>query len=204
MVVPDQKFQAGRRIEAEDRCISLVTLRMPGDREASFCVTHLDQLSDDLRVDQVREILTRTGKLQGHVFVGDFNVFQRSDCSDENWGAIVADAESKGWAPPPETTEAIQELSKAGYVDSFYLSDNHTKGEVVTDVEGMAGDDKHPGATCWVIKPLLRIDYCFLSSELVEAGVRVHQHQRIVDDASDHYPVVIDMSGLSAVPAAQN
>eukprot|EP00281_Chroomonas_sp_CCMP1168_P024224 CAMPEP_0206237118 /NCGR_PEP_ID=MMETSP0047_2-20121206/14090_1 /ASSEMBLY_ACC=CAM_ASM_000192 /TAXON_ID=195065 /ORGANISM="Chroomonas mesostigmatica_cf, Strain CCMP1168" /LENGTH=386 /DNA_ID=CAMNT_0053661523 /DNA_START=157 /DNA_END=1317 /DNA_ORIENTATION=- len=202
-VVPDARHQAGRRIEAEDRCISLVTVLLPGEREASFCVTHLDQLSDELRLEQVREMLAHTKGLGGHVFCGDFNVFQKSDCSDENWNAIVADAEGKGWPAPPETTAAIKELSVAGYVDSFYESDNHTKGEVVNDVQGMAGDSKHPGATCWVIKPLLRIDYTFLSRELVAAGVRVHQHQRVLDDASDHFPVVVDLSGVSD-PNAQN
>jgi exonuclease III len=161
VIIPDAKHQANRRIEAENRCISCVTVDIPSTGESSFCITHLDQLSDALRTEQVREILDHIAaeKLGPHVFCGDFNVFQKSDCSKDNWDKIVYDAESKGWTPPPETTEAIVELKKAGYVDSFYESDNHKYGRLELDVDGMAGDSRHPGATCWVVKPLLRIDY---------------------------------------------
>ncbi len=161
MLIPHEKHQANRRIEAENRCVSCVTVDIPFTGGASFCVTHLDQLSDALRSEQVRGMLAfiRAQNVGPHVFCGDFNVFQKSDCSKENWDKIVQDAESKGWTAPPETTEAIHQLKLAGYVDSFYESDNHKHGRVEVDVEGMAGDARHPGATCWVVKPLLRIDY---------------------------------------------
>ena len=90
----------------------------------------------------------------------------------------------------------------------------------------MTCDAAHPGATCWVIKPLLRIDYAFLSPPLAPpedaaaepilgaAGdaaaddkratvaaaaaaavtARVRGYQRVEDDASDHFPVVVDLS----------
>jgi hypothetical protein len=55
------EHQAGRRIEAEDRCFSAVTLAPAdpatpgrgGGGAITVCVTHLDQLSDELRLDQV-------------------------------------------------------------------------------------------------------------------------------------------------------
>ena len=67
-----------------------------------------------------------------------------------------------------------------------------------------------PGPTCWVTKPLLRIDYAFLSPGLaacLAAGRRgagphsgpacgrtgVRRYGRVFDDASDHFPVVIDL-----------
>lgn len=76
----------------------------------------------------------------------------------------------------------------------------------------MTRDEAHPGATCWVIKPLLRIDYAFLSAGLASAddagdgeapagklpagGVRaaVRGYQRVEDDSSDHFPVVVDLA----------
>ena len=91
----------------------------------------------------------------------------------------------------------------------------------------MTCDAAHPGATCWVIKPLLRIDYAFLSPTLappedaaaepilgaagdaaaaadklatvaaaaaVAVTARVRGYQRVEDDASDHFPVVVDLS----------
>eukprot|EP00961_Rhodomonas_salina_P062036 832923-Rhodomonas_salina.1 len=125
-----------------------------------------------------------------HVLCGDFNVFQKADCAAEQWQAILDDAAGKGWGAPPETTAAIQEVLARGYQDCFYLSDNHRKGcaEAELAVEGMAEDAATPGATCWVIKPLLRIDYAFLSKELAASTVR--QYQRVLDDCSDHFPIV--------------
>lgn len=197
VLIPAEHHQANRRIEAEQRCVSLVSLKTTEETEARFVFTHLDQLSDDLRLDQVTSLVDLTRGLGPHILAGDFNVFQRSDCSDEAWGKIVGDAESKGWTPPPETTKAINKLLSGGYRDSFWESDNHKTGEVDCDVEGAAGDTKFPGATCWVVKPLLRIDYAFLSSELVSAGVKVMQHQRVLDDASDHFPVLVDFTGVA-------
>lgn len=204
VMVPAEEHQANRRIEAEKRCVSVVTLQTGPSSEASFVVTHLDQLSDPLRVDQVKGLLGTTTRLGPHILCGDFNVFQRSDCSDEIWGKIVADAEGKGWTPPPETTDAINHLISSGYHDSFWKSDNHTKLKAECDVEDMAGDTAFPGATCWVTKPLLRIDYAFLSSDLVSSGVRVLQHQRVMDDASDHFPVVIDYTGVAQDVSSSN
>jgi endonuclease/exonuclease/phosphatase family metal-dependent hydrolase len=59
-------------------------------------------------------------------------------------------------------------------------------------IDGAAGDLKTPGATCWVVKPLLRIDYVFLSQGLDD--VRVVQYQRILDEGSDHFPIAIDLA----------
>ena len=52
VVRADPKHQAGRRIEAEDRCFSAVTLAGAA-AGLTVCVTHLDQLSDELRLEQV-------------------------------------------------------------------------------------------------------------------------------------------------------
>ena len=70
-------------------------------------------------------MLARTASLGPHVLCGDFNVFQRADCSPAQWAAILADAASKGWPAPPEATAALDALLGAGYRDAFYLSDNH-------------------------------------------------------------------------------
>ena len=42
------------------------------------------------------------------------------------------------------------------------------------------------------MKPLLRIDYVFLSQGMRD--VHVEQYQRIMDEGSDHFPIAIDMS----------
>eukprot|EP00286_Rhodomonas_abbreviata_P026964 CAMPEP_0181298152 /NCGR_PEP_ID=MMETSP1101-20121128/5630_1 /TAXON_ID=46948 /ORGANISM="Rhodomonas abbreviata, Strain Caron Lab Isolate" /LENGTH=419 /DNA_ID=CAMNT_0023403155 /DNA_START=151 /DNA_END=1410 /DNA_ORIENTATION=- len=194
VVKPDARHQAGRRIEAEDRCFSVVTLQSGPESTHTFCVTHLDQLSDELRLEQVQRMLPLAEAAGPHVLCGDFNVFQRADCSEEQWQAILDDATGKGWSAPPETTAAIQEVLGRGYRDCFYLSDNHVKGSASSSlaVEGMAEDSATPGATCWVVKPLLRIDYTFLSRGLDSALVR--QYQRLLHTASDHFPILIDLA----------
>ncbi len=80
----------------------------------------------------------------------------------------------------------------------------------------MSRDTAHPGPTCWVTRPLLRIDYALLSPGLAAddaplprsdddlaslAGAKagagaawVRGYQRMDDDASDHFAVVIDLA----------
>mmetsp|Transcript_31307 Transcript_31307/g.61139 ORF Transcript_31307/g.61139 Transcript_31307/m.61139 type:complete len:404 (-) Transcript_31307:145-1356(-) len=182
-----------RRIEAEDRCFSAVTLRVAAGKEFTFCVTHLDQLSDPLRKEQVGAIMQLAGQLPPHVFAGDFNVFRKADCSPENWRLILDDADSKGWPHPPEDSEALKDLEGAGYSDAFYRSANHTSRSPPPPGPTPLGDDQdYPGPTCWVTKPLLRIDYVFISP-MAAGSVTVGQHQRHMGDASDHFAVVAEL-----------
>jgi endonuclease/exonuclease/phosphatase family metal-dependent hydrolase len=204
IIKPAAHHQAGRRIEAEDRCISIVTLQTTPTLQHTFCVTHLDQLSDELRVEQLTEMLDKasaTGNSE-HIICGDFNAFQRSDCTEEQWQKIVDDAESKKWTPPAETNGACELVACMGYKDAFYLSDNHLSGSIdrTVRIENAAEDTKNPGSTCWVVKPLLRIDYVFVSRGLSNA--RILQYQRILDDGSDHYPIAIDFSFQPGVCAS--
>merc|ERR1719163_508855 len=194
VVKPDERHQAGRRIEAEDRCISIVTVEVTPTSQQTFCVTHLDQLSDELRVEQLAEMLQVANAVGDHILCGDFNAFQRSDCTEEQWQKILDDAASKNWTPPAETNGACDLVGKMGYRDAFYLSDNHTSGahDSQLAIAGAAEDTKKPGPTCWVVKPLLRIDYVFLSQGLDD--VRVVQYQRILDEGSDHFPIAIDLA----------
>ena len=90
----------------------------------------------------------------------------------------------------------------------------------------MSRDAAHPGPTCWVTRPLLRIDYALLSpglaaddgplpssqppSDAAAAGAAageggkgaawVRGYQRMDDGASDHFAVVVDLALRS--PAA--
>jgi len=189
---PQRKKEA-RRIEAEDRCFSAVTLQVATGKEFTFCVTHLDQLSDPLRQEQVEAILGHAASLPQHVFAGDFNVFRKADCSDAYWRLILDDADSKGWPHPPEDSDALRKLEGAGYADAFYLSQNHVARSPPPPPPGptpLGGDLDHPGPTCWVTKPLLRIDYVFLSPG---AAVSVGQHQRHMGEASDHFAVLAEL-----------
>ncbi len=99
----------------------------------------------------------------------------------------------------------------------------------------MSRDAAHPGPTCWVTRPLLRIDYALLSPGLcappasplpaspasattessapaegkmaagagAAARAWVRGYQRMDDDASDHFAVVVDLALGGAVGAAR-
>ena len=44
---------------------------------------------------QIRAVRAFAADAGPHILLGDFNVFQKADCSDAQWTAIIADADSK-------------------------------------------------------------------------------------------------------------
>ena len=46
--------------------------------------------------------------------------------------------------------------------------------------------------TCWTANPLFRIDHVLLNAAL-HKRCRVVDYRRVDSDASDHYPVVVDL-----------
>jgi len=199
---PEAHHQLNRRMEAEQRSITIVKLKTSQYNTHTFCVAHIDQLSDALRAEQLRFMLPFAEAAGPHFLCGDFNMFQRTDCTPEQWDAICNDADTRGWERPPDITEAMGELHRRGYQDCFYMSDDHKNSTANgLRVEGMSNDVQTPGATLWPDNPLLRIDYAFLSSEWGQASARVKHYQRLLVDASDHFPIVVDLQlSAAAVP----
>ena len=48
------------------------------------------------------------------------------------------------------------------------------------------------GPTCWTHRPLFRIDHALLSPALA-ACAEVVRYARVLDDASDHYAICVDL-----------
>ena len=57
-------------------------------------------------------------------------------------------------------------------------------------VDAGAGFNIEP--TCWTANPLFRIDHVLLNAAL-HKRCRVVDYRRVDSDASDHYPVVVDL-----------
>lgn len=192
-------FAPDRRIEAENRVVLAVDVSASdGNASLTLTTTHLDQLDELLREQQMTQVLKaiearvapksgphRVGVLDysrvpsddGVLFVGDLNTYHAADYDVQSWAKIQAMWALKGWGTPPEQSPVMTKLQEAGYRDAHSLC----------GVEGFAR------ATCWVTNPLFRVDYMMLN-DTAERKWAVESIDR-VDSAtcSDHYPIVMDM-----------
>jgi endonuclease/exonuclease/phosphatase family metal-dependent hydrolase len=159
-------------------------------------VTHLDHKSEELREKQIlkgiREsvnpcFLQDDNTLLPHVICGDWNTFRKSDCDEVGWNAILDMYKSRGWRPPPDESLVLKAVEAQGYKDTFYE-------RIVSKEDGET--TKYPAATAWTTNPLMRIDHIFSKNDNDNpnaARITVKDHFRVDTDASDHFPIVIDM-----------
>lgn len=172
------EYAEARRIEAEDRCVSSAVVC--GPTPLTVVTTHLDQLDEGLRVQQSRVISAQMRQQPGSILVGDLNTYQASDYSDQGWQDICQMWATKKWGSPPEKSATLQALAAEGLRDAHYLCKSN------------AG--QFAKATCWVIEPLFRIDYCLFDSEAASRWI-VEKLDRVVEaTCSDHFPIVMDLA----------
>ena len=145
-----------------------------GDERVGVCAAHLDHKADPLREKQLTLFLDELKRNAPalHLICGDLNAFQRRDHSAEAWDRILKFYESRGWPAPGEDALALDAAYAAGFVDAG------------------AGFGLEP--TCWTANPLFRIDHVLLNAAL-HKRCRVVDYRRVDSDASDHYPVVVDL-----------
>jgi endonuclease/exonuclease/phosphatase family metal-dependent hydrolase len=153
---------------------------------------HLDHKSEELREKQIRGVLQETQTFFNgvpHLICGDFNTFQKSDCSRKAWKAILQLYEARGWPAPPERSLVLDALARAGYKDTFYQSLAYA---------AMKAHASFPDPTSWCSNPLMRIDHIFVKNSTDEKAescmpiLSANRHFRVDTDASDHYPVVLE------------
>ena len=145
-----------------------------GDERVGVCAAHLDHKADPLREKQLTLFLDELKRNAPalHLICGDLNAFQRRDHSSEAWDRILKFYEKRGWPAPGEDALALDAAYAAGFVDAG------------------AGFNIEP--TCWTANPLFRIDHVLLNAAL-HKRCRVVDYRRVDSDASDHYPVVVDL-----------
>jgi endonuclease/exonuclease/phosphatase family metal-dependent hydrolase len=150
------------KIEIENNEIrSLVLLKTP---YFNLNVTHLDVISEEVRLKQYEKMLKLMDHKKPNIFMGDFNSLRFEDYSKENWRNIEKVRKEKNWELPQ--TDLIREVEK-----SFY------------DVWSNSTDQEVSG-TC---RFNTRIDYIFISKE---NNFKIQEFKRIVnDEISDHYPL---------------
>ena len=120
---------------------------------------------------------TARGGLGRALLAGDLNAFERRDHDDAAWRAIVEFYASRSWGAPAETSAALETLRDAGFVDA--------RARAADAADGI-------GPTCWTHRPLFRIDHALVSPALA-ACAEVVRYARVLDDASDHYAICIDL-----------
>jgi endonuclease/exonuclease/phosphatase family metal-dependent hydrolase len=153
---------------------------------------HLDHKSEELREKQIHRVLQETQaffKGVPHLICGDFNTFQKSDCSQTSWKEILDLYEARGWHTPHERSLVLDALTRAGYEDTFYESLNDAAKKALTSF---------PDPTSWSNNPVMRIDHIFVKNptdvnlEGFVSTISPNRHFRLDTDASDHYPVVLE------------
>merc|ERR1711904_17975 len=179
MLASQFEYTEGRRIEAEDRSVLRVdVLYDPSDAPLTVCTTHLDQLDENLRLQQMMAVVEQCPS--SCMLVGDFNTYQASDYTDEGWAAITELWRKKKWGSPPERSPALEVLSALCFHDSHYLCPLN---------RGLKAE-----ATCWTIEPLFRIDYCMFSKYLSRQWSVDSCTRDAEASCSDHFPIVVDLT----------
>jgi endonuclease/exonuclease/phosphatase family metal-dependent hydrolase len=178
------EYSETRRIEAEDRGVTSADLSAPHAPGFRVFTTHLDQLDESLRLQQIQLVLKQiTDSPQPSMLVGDLNTYQAADYSDDGWDAIVQMWERKGWGEPPKRSATLEALAASELKDAHYLCERNS------------GTFAKP--TCWTIEPLFRIDYALLDARAVQDWEVVQCDREIEAECSDHFPIVVEMLPMS-------
>eukprot|EP00658_Telonema_sp_P-2_P078920 TRINITY_DN750_c0_g1_i1.p1 TRINITY_DN750_c0_g1~~TRINITY_DN750_c0_g1_i1.p1 ORF type:complete len:367 (-),score=112.68 TRINITY_DN750_c0_g1_i1:158-1258(-) len=118
------EYTEERRIEAEDRGLTSATvLTSPPIR---VFTTHLDQLDEALRHQQIKIMLSEIKKSTfPAVLVGDLNTYQSSDYDNEGWAAIQEMWAKKNWGDPPRRSATLEQLAADQMHDAHYLCERN-------------------------------------------------------------------------------
>jgi endonuclease/exonuclease/phosphatase family metal-dependent hydrolase len=132
-------------------------------------VTHLDHISEDVRLRQYEQIQQHLDFKNSNIFMGDLNALRFQDYSSEKWKKIEKVRKEKIWELPQ--TELIQTVEK----DFLEVFSTYSKEEIPS--------------TC---RFDTRIDYIFVSKE---NNFKIEEIKRIFnDEISDHHPIFMKFS----------
>ncbi|XP_065829345.1 uncharacterized protein [Oscarella lobularis] len=135
-------------------------------------VTHLDHMSEELRLLQAGKLLERCKQLKKpHILMGDFNSLTRSDYDDDEWEDLIEERKSRRWELPEHKVTKL--LTKSGYRDAWTVAGRPEKR-----------------FTAHVRSPKYGIDYFWLSSKWKG---KVKNCQIVQNNASDHFPLILDI-----------
>jgi endonuclease/exonuclease/phosphatase family metal-dependent hydrolase len=131
-------------------------------------VTHLDHISEDVRLKQYEQIYQHLDFKISNIFMGDFNALRVKDYSNEKWKNIEKVRKEKNWELPQ--TELIQNVEK-DFLDVWSTCEKEILPTCRFDT---------------------RIDYIFVSKK---NNFEIEEFKRIFnDEISDHHPLFMKFS----------
>lgn len=165
----------------EQRGLLEARVLLPDGRTSlSIYVTHLDHLSEDVRLKQAQALLQWTVRDRHlpHLVIGDFNALSPADLEAQPDQVTVIQEDQRVRSRYAEPLQVLPRMLRAGYVDAC-----------AADATGQ------PAPTFPTTDLLVRIDYVLASRPL---AVSLHQGSRWqtaeTDLASDHLPVRADFA----------
>ncbi|MES1908554.1 MAG: hypothetical protein MHM6MM_001466 [Cercozoa sp. M6MM] len=161
--------------------------------EFSVVCTHLDHISDDVRLWQLAQLddeLLRPLRetCRPHLLCGDLNSIHKSDFSDAEWCALVGHHHRRGWQMP-DNRVMTQVREVMGMRDAFLDANGG-------DVSRLAPKEK---CTAHVAHPRYRIDYVLSHGDvwtLSETRVLTKSSEveatrdLLLSVGSDHWPLL--------------
>lgn len=158
------------------------------DLHVTVCATHLDHRHEDDRLKQLKKLLKELSAREGDAIVlaGDFNALRLTDYDREALNGVRAVRAKNHWEAPRD--DVIEHMDRAGWIDAFRLA----RAGSLERYDATLGDALAPEglASCWIGT---RIDYFWLPRTSL-SRVKVTRCERIESDASDHYPVVLEIT----------
>lgn len=168
----------------------------------SIVSTHWDHISDQERCRQSSGLVYLRDELTAglpHVILGDLNAIKKTDYGAGEWQAIASRNAKMGWKEPCDC-DSVRYLERAGYQDLMERS-----------LGGPGGVAKAPSEyklTASTDDPLVRIDYAYLSEDLVQSLERCTKGppgmpakpfpaRCFVDRSatgSDHFPICLELA----------
>lgn len=129
---------------------------------------HLENTAEEARIAQVEHLLSLAARLHcPQVLLGDFNALAPGEFQDSITGQLA----------PPAATQVIARMLRAGYVDA------------------QATVGRGPRESWSTTRPIIRIDYIWLSPQLQGRLVACERLDTpLARVASDHFPVWCELA----------
>lgn len=170
----DEQLEVGYR---ELRSVAWATLRTPWGA-VTFLATHLDDQEESVRLQQLEGVLDLARRIGTEaVILGDFNSLDVRDYSTARLTSIRADRRHARVEPPKG--DVVRRLRRAGWVDLARLAASVEEGALPESLRETSAYGT-------------RVDYAWASPLLASS---LSARAMVPDsDASDHRPVVLDLT----------
>jgi exodeoxyribonuclease III len=175
-------FEDIKKIQPLARACLITTINSPFGL-ISVASSHLTPYAENLRLPEIDLILDSQREYENRILMGDMNSLSKHDMYDKGMINKFNDAQLKKFTTDGEFRfDAIDKIIAFGYYDSAMQLGKNRDFTVPTP------------SNVDVAHAKMRLDYIFLSKSLLP---HLHTYRVVkndlADEASDHYPVVIEL-----------